>query len=88
MRLTVATLAFTIAATGAQAQVAGAEMLMQCQQSRDDGRLLIANGSMLPKNWGFKILRYHPTEGDEFWTNGPCTIRLTKPLTGANRFNY
>ena len=69
-------------------QVAGTRMAMVCQQNRDDARLLVANGNMLPRNWGFKILRYRPTATDGDWTTGPCTVQLTKPLTGANRLDY
>lgn len=52
------------------------EMKMQCQQSRSDGRILVANGDMLPTNAHFKILAYKPVKMDEDWTEGPCTIRI------------
>jgi len=53
------------------------QMNMECQQNTDDGRLLVANGNMLPANARFRITQYRPTRREDGWTFGPCTVVVT-----------
>jgi hypothetical protein len=59
----------------------GLQMTMQCQQNLSDGRLLIADGRLLPAGAHFKITHYHPEAVGDGWTHGECEITIENPGT-------
>jgi hypothetical protein len=58
----------------------GLQMTMQCQQNLLDGRILVADGRLLPAGAQFKITHYRPNGPyGNGWTRGECEITIQKP---------
>lgn len=70
----VATASGVNAAESAEQQV---NMTVPCQQNRDSGKILIEDGSLIPKNARYRVLQYNPRELVDTWTHGKCVIRIT-----------
>ena len=81
MRVLFAT-ALVFVATPALAAPAPIEMVMACQQSLSDGRILVSNGNLLPPNARYVIKRYTPKGQDNGWSHGECVLSVTKGVSG------
>lgn len=54
----------------------GLTMVIACQQSLDDGRVLV-DGSKLPSAANYKVVRYQPRSSEMGWSHGTCEIVFT-----------
>ena len=73
--------AFMIVILSGSAWAAGppVEMQLECQQNTNDGRILVANGDMLPQGARYRVKTYRPTKNTgDGWTTGSCVLVITR----------
>ena len=57
------------------------EMVIGCQQSLSDGRILV-DGRMLPVDARYVVRQYRPQRSEGGWSHGECRIAITKGASG------